>query len=70
MDSYLKLAPRLEASAVINAVSLEDAHRNNNLAELLPHFKTTKVILGMVKIANSAIEEQQNIEDRIQEALK
>lgn len=70
LDSYLQLAPKLETSKAIDAVSLEDAHRHNDLSKLLPIFKTTKVILGLVKIANSAIEEQNAIETRIQEALK
>jgi hypothetical protein len=45
------LAASLEDSS-ISAVSIEDAHRHNDLA-LLERFETTKIILGVIAIARS-----------------
>jgi 5-methyltetrahydropteroyltriglutamate--homocysteine methyltransferase len=50
------------------AVSLEDAHRHNDL-RLLEQFKTTTVILGVVAIARSRIESVDEIGQRLNEAL-
>ena len=57
-----------EASS-IRAISLEDAHRHNNLS-LLEHFKTTTVIFGVIAIAKSGIETVGEISDRLKAALK
>eukprot|EP00657_Telonema_sp_P-1_P004302 TRINITY_DN19953_c0_g1_i1.p1 TRINITY_DN19953_c0_g1~~TRINITY_DN19953_c0_g1_i1.p1 ORF type:complete len:147 (+),score=46.90 TRINITY_DN19953_c0_g1_i1:81-521(+) len=67
--SYLQLAPKLDACKV-RAVSLEDTHRPNDLSLLLPLFKKTTVVLGCVTVASSKVESQQEIEDRLKEALK
>ncbi|MHA1152630.1 MAG: cobalamin-independent methionine synthase II family protein, partial [Alphaproteobacteria bacterium] len=53
-ETYFHLAAALE-DAAIDAVSIEDAHRPNELA-LLERFPKTTVILGVVAIADSRIE--------------
>jgi len=68
LDSYKKIARSLDNS-IIDSVSIEDAHRYNDLT-LLKDYKQTKVILGLIKIASSKIETVAEIEDRIKEALK
>tara|TARA_B110001454_G_scaffold213273_1_gene231182 strand:+ start:1929 stop:2978 length:1050 start_codon:yes stop_codon:yes gene_type:complete len=67
LDSYSILANYLEDS-LIDTVSIEDAHRNNDL-KLLENFKSTKIILGLVKIASSEIESVEMIYERIKKAL-
>lgn len=67
-ESYSQLAQALEDSA-IDAVSLEDAHRHNNLS-LLEDFKTTSVILGVLGIARSRVETVDEIETRLRSALE
>jgi len=68
LDSYLKIAKSLDKS-IIDCVSIEDAHRYNNLS-LLQDFKNTKIIFGLVKIACSKIETIEEIQERLNEALK
>ena len=67
LDSYKEIAQSLDNS-IIDSVSIEDAHRYNDLT-LLKDYKQTKVIFGLIKIANSKIETVAEIENRIQEAL-
>lgn len=66
--AYLQLADAIEDSN-IQTISLEDAHRHNDLS-LLEHFKTTTVMLGVIAIAKSRIETIEEITDRLQTALK
>ena len=40
------------------------------MSELLPNFKKSAVILGIIKVARSAIESEEDIESRVKEALK
>ena len=68
LDSYKKIAQSLDDS-IIDSVSIEDAHRYNDLT-LLKDYKYTKVIFGLIKIASSKIETVEEVESRIQEALK
>ena len=68
LDSYKKIATSLDNS-IIDSVSIEDAHRYNDLT-LLKDYKNTKVIFGLIKIASSKIETVEEIESRIEEALK
>ena len=68
LDSYRKIALSLDNS-IIDTVSIEDAHRYNDLT-LLKDYKQTKIIFGLIKIASSKIETVEEIEDRIKEALK
>lgn len=65
--AYFQLADAIEDSG-IQAISLEDAHRHNDLS-LLEHFKTTKVIFGVIAIARSRIETVEEITERLQAAL-
>ena len=67
LDSYKKIAKALDAS-LIDTVSIEDAHRYNDL-ELLRNFTKTKVIFGLIKIASSQIETKEEIENRVLDAL-
>jgi 5-methyltetrahydropteroyltriglutamate--homocysteine methyltransferase len=67
-ESYLRLADAIDASSIM-ALSIEDAHRPNDLS-LLERLKNTSVILGVVSIAKSAVEEVDQIRERLQQALK
>ena len=66
-EAYFRLADAVEATCV-DAVSLEDAHRHNDLA-LLERFAKTRVILGVVAIAKSRIEPVEEIRARLAAAL-
>lgn len=65
--SYFQLAEAVDAST-INQVSLEDAHRYNDLS-LLEKFKSTTVIFGAVAIADSRVETVEEIVARLRAAL-
>ena len=67
-DSYMRLAEAVDRSCV-DAVSLEDAHRHNDLA-LLERFAETTVILGVVAIAKSRVEPVEEIRARLSAALE
>ena len=66
-DSYFRLADAIE-DAAIDAISIEDAHRPNDLS-LLERFRGTTVILGVVAIAKSRIEDTGEIAERLGAAL-
>ena len=66
-EAYFRLADAVEASCA-EAVSLEDAHRHNDLA-LLERFAKTRVILGVVAIAKSRVEPVEEIQSRLAAAL-
>ncbi len=66
-ESYFRLADAIDKSS-IQAVSVEDAHRNNDLS-LLELFTRTTVIFGVVAIAKSAVEPVDAIRDRLSNAL-
>ncbi len=68
MESYRQLAEALDASSIM-AVSLEDAHRHNDLS-LLDIFTDTTIILGVVAIASSRIETVEEIRQRLIQALE
>tara|TARA_Y100000768_G_scaffold306842_1_gene240858 strand:+ start:414 stop:1466 length:1053 start_codon:yes stop_codon:yes gene_type:complete len=68
LDSYKKIAKALDASK-IDSVSIEDAHRYNDLT-LLKDFEHTKIIFGIIKIASSKIETVEEVELRIKNSLK
>ena len=68
LDSYKKIAKALDAS-LIDTISIEDAHRYNDL-EVLSDFTKTKVIFGLIKIASSQKETEEEIEKRILDVLK
>jgi 5-methyltetrahydropteroyltriglutamate--homocysteine methyltransferase len=67
-EAYFDLAGVLDEVA-IDAVSIEDAHRPNDLA-LLEHFVRKKVLLGVIAIARSRIEEVEEVRDRLRAALE
>ncbi len=66
--AYFELAEALDR-APIDAVSIEDAHRHNDLA-LLERFTRTKVILGVVAIAVTRVEAVDEIAARLAAALE
>jgi 5-methyltetrahydropteroyltriglutamate--homocysteine methyltransferase len=65
-DAYFELAGGLNEVAV-DAVSLEDAHRPNELA-LLERFTRKQVILGVIAIAKSRVEDVEEVRDRLRAA--
>ena len=67
-SSYDILADRLEMSK-IDAISIEDAHCHQDLA-FLKKFKRTTIVLGVISIAKSRVETVEEIQSRIQEALR
>lgn len=67
-ESYFQIADAMEDSSVM-ALSLEDAHRYNDLS-LLEHFKTTTIIFGVVAIAKSRVEAVEEIRKRLMDALE
>ena len=66
-SSYFRLARALDASS-IDQISLEDAHRHNDLS-LLESFRDSTVILGSVAIAQSRVETVEEIAIRLNLAL-
>lgn len=66
--AYFQLAEAVDRSCV-DAVSLEDAHRHNDLS-LLELFPNTQVIFGAVAIAKSRVEPVDEIRARLQTALE
>ena len=66
-EVYRRLAGAVEAS-IVDAVSIEDAHRHNDLS-LLDAFSRTTVILGVVEIASSRVETVDEIAARLRAAL-
>jgi 5-methyltetrahydropteroyltriglutamate--homocysteine methyltransferase len=67
-EAYFELAVVLDQVA-IDAVSIEDAHRPNDFA-LLECFARKKVILGVIAIAKSRIEEVEEVRNRLRAALE
>ena len=67
-EAYMQIAEALDDSSV-QALSLEDAHRHNDL-KLLESFQNTTVILGLVKIASSQMETVEEVRARILQALE
>ncbi len=67
-DSYHQLAKALDKSS-IQAISIEDAHRHNDL-KLLELFQQTQIIFGVIAIAKSHIESIEEVRVRLQAALE
>ena len=67
-QSYFTVADAMDEAA-IDQLSLEDAHRHNDLA-LLEKFKKTTIILGAVAIARSRVESRDEIVERLKAALE
>ena len=68
LDSYKKISKQLDSS-ILDAISIEDAHRYND-EEIFEDFKNKKLILGLIKIASSKEETEQEIEQRIKAVLR
>lgn len=66
--AYFQLAELIDSSS-IDMVSLEDAHRHNDL-DLFAMFSNTIVVLGAVRIASSRIESVDEIADRVEAVLE
>lgn len=66
-ESYLELASALDR-APIDQLSIEDAHRHNDLERLLPRLSDTTVILGVVAVARSRIETVDEVVGRLKVA--
>ncbi|MCC7271463.1 MAG: cobalamin-independent methionine synthase II family protein [Alphaproteobacteria bacterium] len=66
--TYFALADALERTAV-DAVSIEDAHRRNELS-LIERFATKTLILGVVEIARTRIESVEEIRARLAAVLE
>ena len=67
-DAYLKIVDAIEDSS-IDEVSIEDAHRHNDLV-ILEKLSKTKVILGVIDIARSRMETVEEVRTRLLEALE
>ncbi len=67
--AYHRLAPALDELECLDQISIEDAHRHNDL-ELLERFGRTTVVLGSIAIASSRIETADEIADRLRRALE
>ena len=67
LESYQRLAESVEQS-VFDAVSIEDAHRHNDLS-MLETYQTTTIILGVITIAATRVESVEEIRTRLAEAL-
>ena len=67
-NCYFQLAEALDNSS-INQISIEDAHRYNDLT-LLEKFKNSTVIFGSIAIAQSGIESVEIISSRLAKALR
>lgn len=66
--AYLRLAEAVERSS-IDALSIEDAHRYNDLS-LLERFRKTTIIFGSVAVARSRVETVDEIASRLKAALQ
>ncbi|BBK33217.1 methionine synthase (B12-independent) [Stella humosa] len=66
--TYFDLADALEETA-IDAVSIEDAHRRNDLS-LIERFRSKTLILGVVEIARTRVETVDEIRARIADVLE
>ena len=65
--AYFDLAEAVDGS-VVDAVSIEDAHRHNDLS-LLDLFQNTTVIFGVIAIARSRVETVEEVRERLEAAL-
>ena len=67
-SSYFRLAAAVDSSTV-DQISIEDAHRYNDL-KLLEEFTNSTVIFGAVAIAQSKVEPSEAIAARLSQALE
>ncbi len=67
-NAYLQIATTLD-EASLDQVSIEDAHRYNDLS-LLENFASKTVIFGSFTVANSQVESSEQIRERLLAALQ
>ncbi len=67
-SSYFDLADALDKTS-IQHISIEDAHRHNDLS-LLERFTETTIVFGCIAIAKSELETVETITDRLMSALQ
>lgn len=67
--AYFRLADALDTLDEIDQVSIEDAHRHNDLA-LLERFSRKTVVFGCIAIARSRVETVDEVRARIKAALE
>ncbi|XP_077866511.1 LOW QUALITY PROTEIN: 5-methyltetrahydropteroyltriglutamate--homocysteine methyltransferase-like [Saccoglossus kowalevskii] len=67
-DAYFQIIDKLDCAG-FDAISLEDAHRHNDL-RLLDRINKSKVVLGVIAIAKSRVETVEEIQNRLKEALR
>ena len=67
-QSYFDIAVAIDQSS-INAISIEDAHRPND-PKLLELFQNTTVMMGLVDVAKSKLEEVDQVKERIKLCLE
>ena len=67
-QAYFRIADAMDEAA-IDAVSIEDAHRPNDLG-LLERYARTTVLFGVVNIGRSRVEPVEEIADRLGHALE
>lgn len=65
--AYFDIAETLDESS-LDAISIEDAHRPNDL-KLLEIFKKTSIIMGLIDVAKSRLENSDQIRERIRDCL-
>ncbi len=65
-EAYAQLAPHIDATAAIDIVSIEDAHRHNHL-DLFRHFERVHVAVGLVAIARSTVETPEAVAQRLEQ---
>ena len=68
IESYNQISKLLDNS-IIDCISIEDAHRYNDLT-LLDKFRTKKIIIGLIKISSSVEETSQEINSRVKVLLE
>lgn len=67
-ETCFRLVEQLDNS-MIQQISIEDAHRHNDLT-LFNHFTKTSIILGSFAIADGRVESVEEIRKRLQAALE
>ena len=68
LQAYFRIADAMD-EASIDAVSIEDAHRANDLS-LLERYARTTVVFGVVDVSRSRVEPVEEIAKRLEQALE
>lgn len=67
-QAYIQIADAMD-DAAIDGVSIEDAHRHNDLS-LLERYTRTTVLFGVVDVCQSRVESVEEISQRLKQALE